>query len=63
MSRSMQQPYFLAKGSVSWKERLVLSLISWPFAYSSSVWAGEGQVLGTFDVQRAMARGGYQGTE
>lgn len=40
MSRSMQRPYFLAKGSVSWKERPVLSLISWPVAYSSSLWVG-----------------------
>lgn len=37
MSRSTQEPYFLAKGSVSWKEKPVLSLVPRPADYFGSV--------------------------
>lgn len=46
MSRSTQRPYFLAKGNVSWKERLVLFLAGCYSSFVRSCYLGWGRVGG-----------------
>lgn len=46
MSRSTQRPYFLAKGNVSWKERLVLFLAGCYSSFVRSSYLGGGRVGG-----------------
>lgn len=57
MSRSTQRPYFLAKGNVSWKERLVLFLAGCYSSFVRASYQGGGRVgakpVGAVDLSSA----------